>query len=395
MSHTGEPGHVRNQVLSKPTLLRDYTMKFDRMVRETLDHTVCLEIKRVYAFGCGDSHNAAITSRMAFQKWANMPMEAQTALEFSRYTSPWLDSKRPHLALAIGISVSGEVARTLEGVTLAKEAGAYTMGITCNQDSSIAKVVNMPLDVSVPDMDIPRVRTYLATQIALFQIALRVAEVRGTVTYKDGRTIRDQFQRAADIGEATHAALSSTIKQLAQELKNFPGYIFVGGGPNYGSAMFSAAKILEAEGSLAQPQDLEEWVHLQRFLKRTGMPTFLIAPPGVGYSRALEVARVMKQVQALLIAVVEEGENEISSLADIVLPIRGHLPEELTPLVYSDPLEIFASDLAEATGESYFRGFEGPWATPQGDPIWFNESIKSRSTLELQTFDGSPANMDF
>jgi hypothetical protein len=154
--------------------------------------------------------------------------------------------------------------------------------------------------------------------------------------------------------------------------------------------MFAAAKILEAEGSFAQAQDLEEWVHLQRFLKRPGIPTFLIAPPGLSYSRAVEVARVIKRVGAFLIAVVEEGEREISSIADAVLPVRGRLPEELTPLVYSDAGEIFASDLADATGEPYFRDFAGPWSTPDGDPIWFNELRGERRLLDLQDLGGNP-----
>lgn len=389
MGRTGEPGHLRQQVFSKPSLIREFTPKFDRLVRETLDHVTSLEVKRVYAFGCGDSHNAAVTSRMAFNKWAKMPMEPLTALEFSRYTTPYLQSKRPHKALAIGISVSGEVARTVEGLTLAKEAGAYTVAITCNASSKSANISDMVLDVSIPSMDIPRVRTYTATQIALFQVALRLAEVRSEISYKEGRTIRDQFMRAADVGEATHQANSETISQLANELKNAPGYFFLGGGPNFGSAMFSAAKILEAEGSIAQPQDLEEWVHLQRFLKKTNMPTFLIAPPGLSYSRAVEVAKVIKRVQAKLIAIVEEGDNEIASLADVVLPVKGHLSEEISPLIYSDMPEIFASDLSDATGEPYFRAFEGPWATPDGDPIWFNETKSSLSQLGHQDFEGN------
>ena len=383
MGRTGKRGHVREQVLSKPALLREFTPKFDRQVREVLNHQVSLDIKRVFAFGCGDSHNAAVTTRMAFQKWAAIPMEAQTALEFSRFTTPWLNDGRPHQPLAIGISVSGEVARTVEGVSLAREAGAYTMGITCNKDSRIVDLAHMALDVSIPAMDIPRVRTYTATQVALYQVALRLAEVRNAISYKTGRTIRDYFMQAADIGEATHAAVSDTVRQLANDLKDKPGYIFLGGGPNLGSAMFSAAKILEAEGSFAQPQDLEEWVHLQRFLKTTGTPTFLIAPAGLSYSRAVEVARVIKRVRAFLVAIVEEGEKEISKIADVVLPVKGHLPEEMTPLVYSDALEMFASDLADASGEPYFRAFEGPWATPDGDPIWFNEVLNSRKQLEL------------
>jgi glucosamine--fructose-6-phosphate aminotransferase (isomerizing) len=190
--------------------------------------------------------------------------------------------------------------------------------------------------------------------------------------------------KAADIGEATHEANSSLILDLAKELCDAPAFFFLGAGPNVGSAMFSAAKILECEGSIAQAQDLEEWVHLQRFHHQTGLPTFLIAPYGLSYNRAVEQAKVIKRVQAKLIAVVEEGEKEISKIADIVIPIKGHLPEEFTPLVYSDPMEIFASDLAEVKNEPYFRAFAGPWAsTDNDDPIWFNEKLTLLSELNL------------
>jgi len=358
-------------------------MKFDRMVRETLDHKVSLEVKRVYGFGSGDSHNAAQTTEMAFQQWANIPMEAMPALKFSRYTTPWLESKRPKKELAIGISVSGEVARTVEGIILAKEAGAYTFGVTCNPKSQMAKIADMFVDATTPDMDIPRVRTYLATQIMLYMIALRLGEVRQKISYKQGRIIRDHFQRAADILDKTNEAVSESVRELASDMKERSHFVFAGGGPNIGSAMFGAAKILEAVGSHAQGQDLEEWVHLQRFVREDCTPTFLIAPPGLSYSRAVEVAKVMHRINCYLVAVVEEGEKEISKLADLVLPVKGSLPESLTPLVYSSALEMFASDLAEVKGEQYFRNFEGRWATPDGDPIWFNKKVESLSELPL------------
>lgn len=385
MSRTGQPGHVRKQVLSRPDLIREFTPKVDRMVRETVDHKTALEVKQVFGFGCGDSHNAAVATRMAFQEWAKVPMEAPTALQFARYTAPWLASERPKKALAAGISVSGEVARTVEAVTLGNEAGAYTVGITCNKDSKIADLADMVLDVTIPDMDIPRIRTYVATQLAMYMIALRLAEVNDRISYKEAQEIRGFFEKAADVAQATHEVISDTVRQLAQDVGDKDQFYFVGGGPNFGSAMFSAAKILEAEGSHAQPQDLEEWVHLQRFVKEPKVPTFLIAPPGLSYSRAIEVARVMDRVDAFLIAVVQEGEQEISKLADVVLPIQGELPEEFTPLVYSDPMEMFSSDLAEVRDEPYFRGFEGRFATPDGDPIWHNEIVETRSGLDFRT----------
>lgn len=383
MSRTGEPGNVRRQVFSKPDLIREFSPKFDRQVRERVDHKTCLDIHAVYGFGCGDSHDAAISTQLAFHKWTNLHMHALPALQFSRYTTPFLHSKRPKQVLTIGISVSGEVARTVESIYLAKEAGGITIGISCNPESTLSKIADIAIDISTPMMDIPRIRTYTASQIAMYQIALRLAEVRGSISYKDGRDIRDWFMKAADIGQATHETISNSIKDLAKELTDAPAFFILGGGPNLGSAMFSAAKILECEGSIAQPQDIEEWVHLQRFQKQTGLPTFLIAPPGFSYHRAVEQAKVIKRVQAKLIAIVEEGEKEISKIADVVIPIKGHLPEEFTPLVYSDPVDIFASDLAEIKNEPYFRGFTGPWAsTDNDDPIWFNEKLTSLSQLE-------------
>jgi glucosamine--fructose-6-phosphate aminotransferase (isomerizing) len=384
MSRIGNQGHVRQQALSRPSMFRDYTMKFDRIVRENLDHKVSLEVKRVFGFGCGDSHNAAQSTQMAFQQWARLPMEPLTALQFSRYTTPWLQSKQPHPVLAIGISISGEVARTVEGIVLANQTGAYTLGITCNPESQLARQADFFVDATTSGMDIPRVRTYISSQIMLYMIALRLGEVRQVINYKQGRAVRDLFEKAADVAEETHIAISDTVHQLAQTLKNRDNFLFAGGGPNLGSAMFSAAKILECAGSHAQGQDLEEWVHLQRFVREDKVPTFLIAPPGASYSRAVEVAKVMRQINCFLVAVVEEGETEISKIADVVLPVKGHLPESVSPLVYSSALEIFASDLTEAKGETYFRNFEGRWETPDGDPIWFNEKLGSLKDIPIE-----------
>ncbi|MCZ7574482.1 MAG: SIS domain-containing protein [Ardenticatenaceae bacterium] len=383
MSRTGKPGHIREQVFSRPELMREFTPKFDRQVREVLDHRTSLDVDRVYGFGCGDSHNACVTTQMGFQEWARIPMEPLTALQFARYTTPWLQTRRPHPALAIGVSVSGEVARTVEGILLAREAGAYTVGITCHSESRLVRAAHMAVDVSTPGMDIPRIRTYLATQIALYMVALRLAEVRQAIGYREGRQIRRDFEAAADIADATNEAVSETVGQLAEELRNREHFIFVGGGPNLGSAMFGAAKILEAVGRHAQGQDTEEWVHLQRFVREDRTPTFLLAPPGLSYRRAVEVARVMRHINCFLVAVVEEGEEEISQMADVVLPVKGHLPEALTPLVYSNAVEMFSSDLAAKVREPYFRGFEGRWASPDGDPIWFNELLQSRQALGL------------
>ncbi|MCC6905686.1 MAG: SIS domain-containing protein, partial [Anaerolineae bacterium] len=208
--NTIETGHVREQVFSRPGLLREFSPKFDAATREALSEAAAKHATEVHIFGCGDSHHAGLTTRMAFLHWAGLHTEAHTALDFSRYTAPWLRVNKPAAPLAIGISISGEVVRTVEGMSLAREAGAYTLGITCRAESRLTKLADAFVNIETPMMDAPRIRTYLASQIALYMAALRLGEVRGTLTAKQAQAIRDGFQKAADVGEATHPAISET-----------------------------------------------------------------------------------------------------------------------------------------------------------------------------------------
>jgi hypothetical protein len=96
------------------------------------------------------------------------------------------------------------------------------------------------------------------------------------------------------------------------------------------------------------------------------LPTFLIAPPGLSYDRAVAVARAVKQFGERLTAVVEECEQSIYGLADLVLPVCGQMPEPLVPLVYCSAVELFASDLAQDVGDRYLRaGTPSLKATPE------------------------------
>ena len=72
---------------------------------------------------------------------------------------------------------------------------------------------------------------------------------------------------------------------LAEVIADAPVMIMVGSGPSYGTALFSAAKIIEASGVFAVGQDLEEWSHVERYAYPDDMPIFVIAPPGRSHRR--------------------------------------------------------------------------------------------------------------
>ena len=72
--------------------------------------------------GCGDSYCAALAARSFMMDATGKMAEPVEALEFSRYLVSYI----PHHSFVFGVSNSGTVSRTNEGVRLARERGVGT-----------------------------------------------------------------------------------------------------------------------------------------------------------------------------------------------------------------------------------------------------------------------------
>ena len=156
-------------------------------------------------------------------------------------------------------------------------------------------------------------------------------------------------------------------------------FVFVGDGPNYATALFSAAKVIEAAGRHAMGQDTEEWAHLQYFVNvDPETPTFIISPGSRGHGRAAELVEVMRRIGRTVIAVVPEGDQQIGTGADWVLPVVGDVPEIFSPMVYAVAGELFSGHLSQAVSEPPFRGFADAYA-PTGITIRNSAVIESVS----------------
>lgn len=181
--------------------------------------------------------------------------------------------------------------------------------------------------------------------------------------------MREQLKGTADVIEATIEASGERAKDLAAAVADETNFVFVGDGPNYATALFSAAKVIEAAGRHAMGQDTEEWAHLQYFVNTNpSTPTFIISPNQRGHGRASELVDVMKRIGRTVIGVVPEGETEIALRADWVLPVVGDVSEVFSPMVYPVAGELFSGYLAQAVGETPFRAFADTYA-PQGITI--------------------------
>ena len=363
METTRSAANMIAQVESLPELIRGEFDRLDAAARRLLNHNECLSVKRVVIAGCGDSHMAGVAAELSFEQLAGIPTEPMTAMQAGRYGAAYFDTMFPRNPLVLGISVSGTVARTREALVLARKQGALTVAITGNPESPLAGVAERIFDCKVPDFaPAPGVRSYRMSLLALYLLAIRLAEVRGRMTQDQANALRQQLKGSADAIEATIRANHDRIRALAEATAKQPQFVFIGDGPNLATSLFAAAKVIEAAGRHAMGQDTEEWAHLQYFVSvESATPTFIISPGGRGHGRAAELVEIMKRVGRTVVAVVPEGDQAIAGAADWVLPVVGQVPEIFSPMVYAVAGELFAAQLSDVVGDPPFRRFSGAY----------------------------------
>jgi glucosamine--fructose-6-phosphate aminotransferase (isomerizing) len=216
------------------------------------------------------------------------------------------------------------------------------------------------LDEDEVGLVVPGLRSYLASLLALYLCAIELGEGRGHLSPTEAHGLRGELNGAADLIEETIALNGETAAQLADAWNDADYHVFCGAGPNYGTALFGAAKLLEASGDPAAGQETEEWAHLEYFGRHAPTPTFLISAGGWDEDRALEVATAAKGIGRRVAVIAPAGSRLAETMdKDALLATAGALRECFSPLVLCIPAALYAAARADLLNEPYFRAFGG------------------------------------
>lgn len=356
-----------DEIFSLPELVQTISDQLAKASQTLFTSELCRSISRVYLTGCGDSHHAAVMARLAFQQLAALPCQAMTAMEFARYQAEFLTQQAGSQNLVIAISASGRVSRTIEALRMAKQAGASTVALTGSADSPLAKAGEWLLTVDTPALPtrgeggaVPGTRSYVGSQLALYQAAIQIGLSRRQLTRSHAEQLRRELRGTVGALEEALEKLPAIVDRLSDRWRDADQFVYCGSGPNYGTALFSAAKMLEASGDPAIGQDLEEWAHLQYFGKRADTPTIFISSGGRDESRAVEVAQAAQTIGRRVVVVAPNGSQLATSVGpEAAMLVNCPVRECFSPLVLSLPGLLFAARRAQLIGEPHFRAFGG------------------------------------
>ncbi len=303
-----------------------------------------LNAKRIIITACGTSWHAGLIAMYAIEEFAQIPVEVEYSSEF-RYRKPVINKDD----VVIAISQSGETADTLAAIQLAKSKGAFIFSICNVVGASIPRISDSGCYTHVgPEIGVASTKAFTAQVVALTMLALCIGKEKGTLTEEQFiRIVRELGQ----IPDKIERVLGQN-KRIADFAKTFTyaqNFIYLGRGYNYPVAMEGALKLKEISYIHAEGYPAAEMKHGPIALISQEMPVVVVAPHCGTYEKVVSNIQEIKARKGRVIAVVTEGDELVSKIADYIIEVP-QTEECLTPLLTVIPLQLLAYHIAVVKG---------------------------------------------
>lgn len=299
---------------------------------------------RIIIVACGTSWHAGLVAEYIIEELCRIPVEVEYASEF-RYRNPVIHKGD----VIIAVSQSGETADTLVAIEKAKEQGALIMGVVNVVGSSIARLSHAGAYTHAgPEIGVASTKAFTAQLAVLTMIALKIAQEKGTVDNKRFMHLLNELQ---EIPEKVPTALkdSEAIRKLAEKYKDAKDFLYLGRGYNFPVALEGALKLKEISYIHAEGYPAAEMKHGPIALVDETLPVVFVATKDSYHEKIVSNIQEIKARKGKVIAVITEGDDVISKMADdvIVVPAADEL---VAPMLSVIPMQLLAYYIGVAKG---------------------------------------------
>lgn len=303
-----------------------------------------LNANRIIIVACGTSWHAGLVAEYIFEDLARIPVEVEYASEF-RYRNPVITDKD----VLIAISQSGETADTLAAIKLAKQKGAFVFGVCNVVGSSISRETNSGAYTHAgPEIGVASTKAFTTQITVLTLMALKLAKEKGE--FSESR-FREYLTELETIPAKVEKALQSNtlVEIIADVYKDSTNCLYLGRGYNFPVALEGALKLKEISYIHAEGYPAAEMKHGPIALIDEQMPVIVIATKKGHYEKVVSNIQEIKSRKGKIIAIVTEGDEQVTELADHVIEVPETL-ESLTPLLTTIPLQLLSYHIAVMRG---------------------------------------------
>jgi len=298
--------------------------------------------RRIVIVACGTSYHAGLIGRYALEQWARVAVEMDIASEY-RYRDPVVGPGD----LVIGITQSGETADTLAAMRLAQERGALVLAVTnimgsqATRDADGVLFTRSGLEVSVA-----ATKTFVAQVAAMYLLALRMAELRGTLEPERVRALVAELKHIPHHIDAMLAnGLTEAVDRTAKAHHRADFFLYLGRHVGLPVCLEGALKLKEISYIATDAYAAGEMKHGPIALLDEATPVVCVATDSPVLTKVVSNMQEVRARGAHVIAVATEGNVAIGEHAEEVLRIPK-TDWMLQPILAVIPLQLLAYRIA-------------------------------------------------
>jgi glucosamine--fructose-6-phosphate aminotransferase (isomerizing) len=330
------------EIRQQPTAL-EKTIRLELRGFEKLRQRFAAKPPRLVVLAArGTSDNAAQFGRYLIEVTTGIPVSLAAPSVSTLYHS----KLKLGDCLLVGISQSGESTDTNVVLEEGRERGAYTIGITNERESSMAKLADHTVLVRAGhEKSVAATKTYTG-QLAVFYL----------LAWALGAGIDlDDVRRLPAWAEAA-LKLEAAIVERAERFRFMNHAVAIGRGLNYANAFEWALKLMETCYIVAERFSQADILHGPIAMVDASLPAFLLTPPGESWPVMKDLVVRLNALKAESLCITDTSNREAAELGRaLVIPVklahRGALPVDVyTPVPYIIPAQLFAAALAEVKG---------------------------------------------
>jgi glucosamine--fructose-6-phosphate aminotransferase (isomerizing) len=302
-------------------------------------------LDRIAISACGTAYLAGLVSKYWFERYARVPVDIDIASEFRYREMPLAKG-----GLSLFISQSGETADTLAALRYCRAQGQHIGTVVNVRESTMARESDAVFPtLAGPEIGVASTKALTCQLSVLASMAIAVGRARGVLS------AQQEAELVHDLSEAPKFA--NQALKLEQEIQKIAGYLakvkhvlYLGRDTNYPLALEGALKLKELSYIHAEGYAAGELKHGPIALIDEDMPVIVIAPHDRIFDKTVSNMQEVAARGGRIILITDETGAAKASMDTEHTLIMPDMPEILTPLIYSIPVQLLAYHTAVFMG---------------------------------------------
>ncbi len=320
------------EIVEQPAVLEKTIQSEGKKIKKLGAFLRGKDIDLIILVARGSSDNASLFGRYLLEITTGIPVSLSAPSVFTLYNA----NLKLDRALVIGVSQSGEGADINRVLESAKKSGAFTLGITNQANSAMAKIADETLLTRAGlEKSVAATKTYTGQMLHFYMLASALANKKL------------EFEKIPQFADEA-LKLSLEVEESVERYVFMENCVVVGRGLNYGNSYELALKLMETCYVVAERFSSADFFHGPLALIERRFPVILFAPKGVTTQSNIDLLNRLKELHADSFSIT--NDKKIASLSSRSLLMPKEIDEFLSPIPFIIPAQLFAAYLAEAKG---------------------------------------------